>query len=234
MGNKIVIGNMKMNLTYNEICDYVTKINVDSKQLIICPSSIYIPYFIGHNYKVGIQNVFFKNSGAYTGEISSLQCKSLNIDYAIVGHSERRILFKEDDETINMKIKSVLANNMSVILCVGEHKNEDANQIIKKQLMLALEDISDIENVVIAYEPVWAIGTNEIPTNEVIYDTIKYIKELIYKKFNKNIKVLYGGSINEKNIELLMKISNCDGFLVGGASTKINEFLKIIEVALYG
>lgn len=224
----IVIGNMKMNLTLEEIKDYIKNFPKNDN-VVICPTSIYIPYFL--DYNVGIQNISDKTMGAYTGEVSSKQCRSMGIEYTIIGHSERRSYYNETDAIINEKIKVSLENDLKVILCIGEKDGENSKQVIFDQLKNDLKMIENIDNIIIAYEPIWAIGTNVTPTNDQIEEIIKYIKELIILSHNKNIKVLYGGSVNEKNISSLCEIPNVDGFLVGGASTKINEFNKIIEVA---
>lgn len=225
---KLVIGNMKMNLTLDNIKDYLKGFR-KNENVVICPSSIYIPYFL--EYKVGIQNVSDKEMGAYTGEVSCKQCQSLGISYAILGHSERRDYFKESNELINDKVKECLKNGLKVVLCVGEKKDEDAKTVIFEQIKCCLKMVENIDDVIIAYEPIWAIGTSVTPTNEQIKEVTEYIKQLIRISYNKEIKVLYGGSVSEKNIEELTKIPNVDGFLVGGASTKIDEFNKIIEVA---
>lgn len=242
MENKrIVVGNLKMNMVADEVSNYLNKVNknIYSDQVVICPSSIYIPYFLKQRYQVGIQNISSENSGAYTGEISALQAYSLGVNYALIGHSERRLLFSENDLTVNKKVKIAIKNNLYPIICIGE-TNEDkvmlrTEKVLKKQITYALKDltIEDMDNIVIAYEPVWAIGTNKIPSNRDIKNTISYIKLLVNNLYHYNrVKVLYGGSVNKNNIEQLVKIDNLDGFLVGGASLKPDEFLKIIEVAV--
>ncbi len=239
MTNRIVVGNLKMNLVRKEVSSYLKTANekIKSKNVIICPTSIYIPYFLKHNYQVGLQNVFFRSKGAYTGEISAMQAKSMGINYTLIGHSERRIYFDELDSDINKKIKEAIKYKMKVILCIGETLEErnllKTDRVIKRQIINGLRDIEDFSNIVIAYEPVWAIGTNVIPSNDDIFKVISYIKDLFKKVYNYDkIRVLYGGSINDENIKKLVEISNVDGFLVGGASTNIDKFLKIIEVAV--
>ena len=239
--SKMVVGNLKMNLNFKQIASYLKKVNpkIDSKNVVICPTSIYIPYFLSNKYKVGIQDTFLTDSGAYTGEVSPLQASSMGVSYTIIGHSERRINLKENDEMINKKVITALNNHMKVIICIGETLEEQkmlkTDKIIKRQLINALKGLNPnmLENVVIAYEPVWAIGTNQTPTNTDIESMVKYIKMLVKNNFNcQDIKVLYGGSVNAKNIYKLNRIRDLDGYLVGGASTKPEEFLKIIEVAL--
>lgn len=241
MKNKLVVGNMKMNMLTSDIGDYLEKINdkIDNEQVVICPTSIYIPYFLKHNYKVGLQNVFFRSEGAYTGEISPLQAASMGISYVIIGHSERRNYFEENDSTINKKIIEALKYDLKVIFCVGETLEEKnllkTARVIKRQLINGLRNIEEenLKNIIIAYEPVWAIGTSVTPTNKDISETANYIKGIVHGIYeNTNIPVLYGGSVNEQNIKELNKVEEIDGFLVGGASTDPKKFLKIIEVAV--
>lgn len=233
MGKKIVVANLKMSMNTSDINIYLKSIkNLNNKNVVICPTSIYIPYFLKQHFYVGIQNVYKEDLGAYTGEVSPLQAYTMGVRYVILGHSERRNYFKETNELINEKIKACLKNNLKVILCIGESKEEKdllkTKRVLKKQLVTCLDGV-DIKNVIIAYEPIWAIGTKVTPTNLEIGDTISFIKDVVYELKSDTIKVLYGGSVNEKNIKELNTISNVDGFLVGGASTDFNKFKVIIE-----
>lgn len=225
--NKIIVGNMKNFMNFDEVKSYIAKIKLEKlDNVILCPTNIYIPYFINENIKVGLQN-FLEEDKVCTGEISPIQAKSLNINYVIIGHNERRKNLNETNEVINKKIKIALENNITPILCVGE-EFEDRNNSKEKiniQLKECLKDIENKENIIVVYEPTWAIGTNQIPTRQEISDNISFIKDTYH-----NIKVLYGGSINENNIEKLNKIENLDGFLIGKASTKLDEFLNIIKI----
>lgn len=231
MTNKLMIANLKMNLEKTDISNYIKKLNnhTNNKNIVICPTSIYIPYFLKQEYSVGLQNVFYEENGAYTGEISPTQAKSMGIEYVIIGHSERRKYFNETNYIINKKIKKSLDSNLKIILCVGETTKEKnfskTKKLLKKQIVEALKGIKDLDNLIIAYEPVWAIGTNIIPTEQDIKNVIDYIKNIL-----KDMKVLYGGSINESNVENLKQIDNVDGFLIGGSSTNIDKFLKIIDI----
>lgn len=236
--NKIVVANMKMNLTIEEISEYLKVINkeVTSKRVIFCPTSIYIPYFLKHDYSVGIQNTFIHESGAYTGEISPKQAALMGINYTIIGHSERRLYFKETDSLIAEKVKDAVNNNLGVILCIGETLEEKnmlkTNRILKRQLINALRDLEKemIDNIVIAYEPVWSIGSGKVPSNKEIESIVEYIKMIVKEAMDyDNIPVLYGGSVNEKNIKELNKMKSIVGFLIGGASTDANKMLTIIE-----
>lgn len=234
MASKLIVGNIKMNMQFGEIANYINIFKeINNKNLVICPSYIYIPYFLNYSFKVGSQNVCASEDGGFTGEVSALQLSSIGVKYSIVGHSERRIKLKETDIDINKKIINCLKNKLKVILCIGETKEEYSllkkDIIIKRQIRDALVGINDLSNVIIAYEPIWAIGTNDIPNSNEIIKTIHYIKELVFELYSQNIKVLYGGSINEKNILDLNKIKELDGFLIGSASINPNQFIEIIN-----
>ena len=235
MKNKLLVGNLKMNLSKEEIISYLEKAKqINSKNVVLCPSNIYLPYFIGNSFEVGTQNVFYEDKGAYTGEISPFQVKSMGVSYTILGHSERRMYFKETEEILNKKIKKSLENKLKVIYCIGENKVEleegYTKEVLKRELNI-LKNYPCEENIIIAYEPIWSIGTGIIPDDKTIYETISFIKEYL-KETHPEIKVLYGGSVDDKNIQELNKIENVDGFLVGGASTKIDVFMQLIEVVV--
>lgn len=239
MESKVVVANHKMNLNVREISDYLKKISkINNKNVIICPTSIYVPYFLQNGYSVGLQNISYKEKGAYTGETSPVQASSMGISYAIVGHSERRELFDEKDYEVHAKVINALDNNMGVILCVGETDEEKdmlrTEYILKKEIRNALKDIKkeDECKIMIAYEPIWSIGSGKLPKNKEIEEIVVYIKEVLKKLGLSNIRILYGGSVNEKNIKELKKLKGVDGFLVGGASLDPDKFLKIVEVAV--
>ena len=229
--NKLLFSNMKMNLSYLEVLQYIEKTKDYKDKFVVIPSNIYIPYFIKNNYNVGIQNISEYNNGAYTGEISSSQVKSIGVNYVILGHSERRKLFNETNEIIKNKLTKCLDNDLKVILCIGETKEEKesnkTNNIIREELNI-LSDI-DITNIIIAYEPIWAIGTGVVPTNTEIENITNYIKNIVFDICKKDIKVLYGGSVNEKNISNLSTINNVSGFLIGGACIDYKKMIEIIE-----
>lgn len=231
---KLVVCNFKMNLNASDINEYLKEVKVDNNNFVVCPTSLYIPYFLNNKYKVGIQNVYYEDKGAYTGEVSPSQAYSMGVNYVILGHSERREIFKENNSLINLKINGCLKNNLKVILCIGESLTEKSmhktKEVLKKQLKECLKDIK--EEVIVAYEPIWSIGTNKTPTKKEIEETINYIKEVVIDLTDINPKVLYGGSVNEKNIVTLNKINNIDGFLIGGASIKIDSINKIIKEVL--
>ena len=237
MENKIIVGNIKMNMKFGEIANYINVFkNIKSKNVVICPSYIYIPYFLNYDFSVGSQNVCSDINGNYTGEISASQLASIGVNYVIVGHSERKINLGETNSDINKKIKSSLKSKLKVILCIGENLEENKllkkESVLKRQIRDALFDISDLSNVIIAYEPIWSIGTHKIPDEQELFSTISYIKEFVYNTFKTNIKVIYGGSINESNIVKLNSISNIDGFLIGSASVDPVEFTNIINKVL--
>lgn len=235
---KIVIGNLKTKMDINDISKYLKVINeqVIDKEVVICPTSIYIPYFLKQRYSVGLQNTFVNDEGSYTGEITPKQAVSMGIKYTIIGHSERRIHLDETDELINRKVISAINSNMRVILCVGETLEEKqmlkTDMVLRRQLVNALNGLSIdmLDNVTIAYEPVWAIGTNNVASNKEIERTANYIRMILHQNRGyENMRIIYGGSVNEQNIKELNQIKNISGFLVGGASNDAKKFLKIIE-----
>lgn len=236
MANKLVIANHKMNMEAKDLNNYLKELEViNNKNVVICPTSIYIPYFLKKGFQVGIQNTFMHSNGAYTGEVSPKQAKSLGVNYTILGHSERRNYLEENDTFINKKVLEALENKLKVVLCIGETLEErnmlKTDKIIKRQVINGLRNVEKIRDVIIAYEPVWAIGTGVVPTNKEISSTISYIKTIIDNLYpSSNVKIIYGGSVTEKNIKELMKIDEVSGFLVGGASLNTKAFLKIIEV----
>ena len=219
----IVVANLKAYMTYKDILKY--KDNIPDN-VIVCPSNLYIPFFLNHKYKVGIQDVSIYDIGAHTGEICASQVKELGVEYAIIGHSERRS--KETDDEINKKVLKALENNLKVILCIGENKDENKNEKIEYQILNDLKNVSNLDNVIIAYEPVWCIGTGITPTNEQIEETIKFIQSIFQKSFTTSAKILYGGSVDKNNINTLKKI-NLSGFLIGKASTDYEHLKEIVD-----
>ena len=235
---KLVVANLKMDMDATEVSEYLKSIvgKINNSNIIICPSAIYVPYFLKHRFSIGMQNVCEESNGNYTGEISARQAASLGIKYSLVGHSERRINYYEDNDSISRKINSLLKNNMTPILCVGETNEEKnllkTNKVLKSKLVSCLENVNkeDISKIIISYEPIWAVGSKRIPTMAEIKNTVKYIKELIKKIYGIDIKVIYGGSINSSNIEKIKKIECLDGVMIGSSSTVASEFMKILEV----
>ena len=203
-----------------------------SIKIIYCPPSTLIrpmsKKLVNSNIEVGAQNCHEQEkSGAFTGSVNSPMLKSVGAKYVILGHSENR-QSGETDKLINLKIKSALKTGLKVIFCIGETLKEKRKRVTKKvlsrQINLGLNEIRNKNNIIVAYEPVWSIGTGVIPKNNELYETINFLK----KKIKKN-KILYGGSVNAKNIEQLKSIDNLDGYLIGGASQDPKKFIDIIK-----
>ena len=230
------IANWKLNGNFKFIDQFISKISLpkdSSKCVVICPTSIYLDYMskIKKGFHVGAQNVSQHKDGAFTGEISVESLSDISIDFCIVGHSERRQFFFEKNEEINYKSENLIKNNIIPIICVGETLEDKekgiTNYILEEQLKNSIPISSNFENSIIAYEPVWAIGTGLTPTNEEINDTHRFIREH-NAKFNK-FKILYGGSVKANNVNEIISLVNVDGALIGGASLKSDEFTKIIQ-----
>lgn len=213
---KLLVVNLKMYMDFHETLKFVKELDgLKNPKVVICPSNIYIPYFLNKGYKVGIQNIFYEDVGAYTGEVSSFLAKSIGLEYAIVGHSERRKLFNETNEIINKKIKSCLKNNLIPILCIGDNflKNE-----LLKQIDECLKGINR-SDVIVAFEP---LEVKELDL-KMLDETISFIKE---QGIN---KVLYGGNVNINNINDIVKL--CDGLLVSRSAVvpeKLKDLIKIV------
>lgn len=231
----IIALNNKSNLTKEEFIEYqkqLSSIQALSSKIILCPTSTYLALYNLNNIELGAQNVSKDEIGAHTGEIAATQLASLNVKYCIVGHSERRQELKESSEDTNKKIKNLFSKNIKPILCVGETKEEKelgkTTSLIKEQLMIAIKDLSEDEknNIVIAYEPIWSIGTGLIPTIEDIEEVLSLIKEIL-----PTAKCLYGGSANDQNIDYLKTSNLIDGYLLGGLSLKPEKLQIFIEKA---
>lgn len=231
----IIALNNKCNLSKKEFEEYQQKlenIKSNTSKLILCPPATYISLCNLGNVELGSQNVSKNGIGAHTGEIAASQLESLNVKYCIVGHSERRQELNETSEDTNLKIKNLLATNIVPILCVGETKEEKeagkTNALIQKQLEIAIKDlpVEDRKKIIVAYEPIWSIGTGLIPTIEGIEEVLSMIKEIL-----PNNKILYGGSANDENIEYLKKCLLIDGYLLGGLSLKPEKLQIFIEKA---
>ena len=221
----LIVGNLKMYMNYNAVKELIDNFDED---VVLCPSALFIPYFLNHKYKVGVQDISMYDLGSHTGEISAKQAKEMGVNYAIVGHSERRKYNKETDEEINKKVIKGLEEGLNVILCIGENKGEDKEEVITKQLLNDLKNVTNFDNLIIAYEPIWCIGTGITPTNEQIETTISFIETKIQENFKKNVKVLYGGSVDKDNINVLKKVNNLSGFLIGKASTDYRQLKDIV------
>lgn len=247
MRKPIIAGNWKMNNTNKEALQLVESIkeislNKDVEAVLCVPFTALQEVkklIVDTDIKLGAQNMHWEESGAYTGEISPLMLKEIGIDYCIIGHSERRQYYNETDETVNNKLKSSLTHGISPIICVGETLEErEANkekEIVKIQIIKAFEGINadDIKNIVIAYEPIWAIGTGRTASSDDANAMCAFIRDTIgeiYSEEEKNIiRIQYGGSVKPSNVKELMEKSDIDGALVGGASLKADDFVKLIN-----
>ncbi len=247
---QIFAGNWKMYKTYNDAVELVKGImkdiaDIGSKEVIVFPPAVYlrdiVPLCKKSKIDVGIQNIHFEKEGAFTGEISPVMAKDTGVRYALIGHSERRHVFHESNDDVNKKVKAALEIGLEPVVCVGELLEEreagKSEDVVKQQTELAFKDIDSnfMQKIIIAYEPVWAIGTGKVATPEIADSMHKSIREIVKKKYNNKIadeiSILYGGSVKPENIAELYAKDNIDGVLVGGASLKIKSFLDIIHVS---
>jgi triosephosphate isomerase len=244
MRRPLIAANWKMNKTIEETLAFLEEFiplikDVSDIEILISPpfTSLFIASEKIKNTQILLcgQNVFYEDKGAYTGEISPVMLKDAGCTYVIIGHSERRQYFHETDEIINKKIIAAKRNNLKVILCIGETLEERQNgmtfEVLKRQIEKGLKDIS-LEDIVIAYEPVWAIGTGKTATTEQAQEAHKFIRErlsLLYGDISNEIRILYGGSVTPENIKSLMDCEDVDGALVGGASLKAESFWRIVK-----
>ena len=247
MRRKVIAGNWKMNMLPNEAMAFIEQLTPLVKdtenEVILCVPYIDLFYSLlsaqNTNIKIGAQNMHFEESGAYTGEVSGQMLKCIGVEYVIIGHSERRQYFAETDETVNKKIKAALKNELKPIVCVGEtleqRESGKTQEIITTQTRLALEGLNsdEVKNVIIAYEPIWAIGTGKTATSEDANNSIKSIRKEIENLYGSEVAeeiiIQYGGSVKSSNARELFTTSDIDGGLVGGASLKAEEFAKIVN-----
>jgi triosephosphate isomerase len=250
MRKKVIAGNWKMNKTLSESQELVSKIlnglGKDTNcEVIVCPSftSLSEVYSLIKNtsVKLGAQNMYYESEGAFTGEISASMLKSTGCDYVILGHSERRTIFNEPDEMINKKIKKALSEKLKPIFCVGEllaqREAGETMEVVRNQIQKGLGDISSeqMKNIIIAYEPVWAIGTGKTATPQQAQEVHAFIRELVAEVYSssvsENLIIQYGGSVKPDNSGELLSQKDIDGALVGGACLKADSFLGIIASA---
>ena len=246
MRKPIIAGNWKMHKTIAEALEFVNevkdRVNNDKVEAVICAPFTLLKDLKqatkGTNIKIGAQNMHFEEKGAFTGEISPLMLKELDMDYVVKGHSERRQYFNETDETVNKKVLKALEVGIDPILCVGETLEEreagNTKDVCKVQVEKALENVSkeDLAKVVIAYEPVWAIGTGKTATSEDANDVIAYIREVVanlYGELANEVRIQYGGSVKPSNVAEIMNQSDIDGALVGGASLEANDYVELVN-----
>ncbi len=238
---KWIMANWKMNGSLAMVDDYIKflqqSFEADGTELVILPPAIYLSKFQKTGISLGAQNVSAEENGALTGEISAPMLKELGCQYILVGHSERRQLFSEDDEFIAKKFHKVQEHGMTPVICIGEtleqYQAGKTLERLSKQLYSLKQKRADFsfKKCIIAYEPVWAIGSGLTPTNKEIAHIMQKIREIVAEiDVNaSHIPTLYGGSVNENNIAMINAIENCDGVLIGGASLKVKQLLEIVE-----
>ncbi len=247
MRTPIIAGNWKMNKTPSEAKALVEELKPLVKDaaatVVVCVPAVDLAPVCeavkGTNIHVGAQNVHFKESGAYTGEISAAMLKECGAEYVIIGHSERRTYFGETDETVNLRVKAAVAAGLTPIICVGERREQReagyTDPLVSYQTLIALTGLTDeeVKNAVIAYEPVWAIGTGLTATDEQANETIGVIRKAICGRYGKDVadavRIQYGGSMNPKNVKGLMAQPEIDGGLIGGASLKAPDFSLVVN-----
>lgn len=247
MRKSIIAGNWKMHNTIEEAVKLVTELKPlvkDAKcDVVVCPTFVCLDAVKkaaeGTNIKVGAQNMYFEEKGAFTGEVSPNMLQAMGIDYVIIGHSERRQYFNETDESVNKKLKAAFSHNLVPILCVGESLNEResgiTSEVIGRQIKLDLSGLTSemVEKLVVAYEPIWAIGTGKTATKEEANETIAFIRKTIASIYGNDVadktRIQYGGSVKPSTIKEQMSMSDIDGALVGGASLKAEDFSAIVN-----
>ena len=247
MRKKIIAGNWKMNYCVNKAEEFVSQIkdtiNTNEVDVVICPNFVALDRISdlidGTNISLGAQNVYFEDKGAYTGETSVNMLAAVGVKYCIVGHSERRQYFNETDEIVNKKAKKLLEKDISPIVCVGETLEErESNkmfEVVEKQVIESLDGIENISianKVIVAYEPIWAIGTGKTATAQQANEMCKYIRDVISKMYDEEtaqkVRIQYGGSVKPNNANEILNMSDIDGALVGGASLT-NDFVAIVN-----
>ena len=225
---KYLVCNFKNKLLKDDILKYnKSLVDIETKvNLVLCPPSIYLDMFDKSGYELGVQDISSFMDKTITGEIEATQVKSMGAKYVIVGHSERRIYRHEINIDFINKINNAVENGLNVIYCIGETLNEKENgrtyEVLEKQISEVLNNV-EIKNIMIAYEPVWAIGTGKVPEADEIKENIKFINGIIMEKYEEKLDILYGGSVNDTNIGELCTIKGLNGFLVGGASLDPNK-----------
>lgn len=247
MRKPIIAGNWKMNKTRDEALQFIYAVKdqvVSSEKVesVICAPFPYLRCLVkrqGASLRVGSQNMHFESSGAYTGEVSPNMLTSIGVSYVILGHSERREMFNETDETVNKKVHAAFAHHLIPIVCVGEsledRENNTTNEVVDQQTVAALDGLTvdQVKQVVIAYEPIWAIGTGRTATAQQANETIGYIRQVIERVYGKEaadaIRIQYGGSVKPSTVAGLMAQPEIDGALVGGASLDVESFLGLLE-----
>ena len=249
MRKKIIAGNWKMNLDKIDSINLTSKILKNTEQekdkkIILSPPFIYLEQLVADcserkDILIAAQNCSENGNGAYTGEVSAQMIKSIGVDYVIIGHSERRQYFNESHEVLNNKLSQALSNNLKVIFCCGENINQRDNNefldVINNQLSSTVFNLSavDFSKIIIAYEPIWAIGTGKNATSEQAQEMHNYIRTIVSEKYGNeaanNVSILYGGSCKPSNAKSIFSQIDIDGGLIGGASLKSDDFISIIN-----
>ena len=250
MRKPIIAGNWKMFKTRDEAVNFILQVNdkmpsIDDVDTVVCAEFTALRCLVKrqmNNLRIGAQNMHWADEGAYTGEISGLMLKSLGVTYVIIGHSERRQYFNETDESVNKKLHKAFEVELTSILCIGESLEQreggKTEEHLKGQLVADLAGLTkeQVMQLVIAYEPIWAIGTGRTATSEVAEETCKFIRDEIAKMYDKEtadaIRIQYGGSVKTSNVDELMSMPDIDGALVGGASLKPDDFIYLCNAAL--
>lgn len=239
----IIIGNWKLNLLPSESKSFFNDFKTElENNTIESDFAFAVPFTSIHavntfDLPVAAQNFASKTSGALTGEVSILALEELNIKYAIIGHSERRQIFNETNESINAKLKLALTTSVIPVVAFGETEeqfnNGTTNEVIEEQITKAFEGVTDIKNTILAYEPIWAIGTGKVATPEQAQNSVAFSRSVIEKLYGQEIaqkvRIQYGGSVNGENAKEILSQPDIDGALVGGASLKVNDFMKILN-----
>ncbi|HBT60058.1 MAG TPA: triose-phosphate isomerase [Acholeplasmataceae bacterium] len=246
----VIAGNWKMFKTRDEALQFIYAVNQEvpeasAVESIICANDVLLRCLVkrqGENLKIGAQNMHFEENGAFTGETSPLVLETTGVTYVIIGHSERRAMFNETDETVNLKLKSAIKHDLTPIVCVGEslevRENGTTDDVVKQQVVKAYDGVGADEALksIIAYEPIWAIGTGKTATPEQAEETIKAIRNVLVSLYGNDVaskvRILYGGSVNPKNVDVLLQQENIDGALVGGASLDPMSFLTLVKAAV--
>ena len=238
VANWKMFGNIKTLKSLNNVIKLSKLIKFNKVKIVYCPPYTLLNNFVSKLKKtkiqVGAQNCHYaEDNGPFTGSINSKMIKNIGCKYVIIGHSENRIN-GDSDKLINRKIKVSLANKLKIFFCIGESisqkKRKMTKKVLTRQITLGLKNIKNINNIVFAYEPIWSIGTGIIPKKNELIKNISFIKKILKNKFkSKNSTVLYGGSVNPKNVNNLIQIDQIDGFLIGGASQNSNKFIDIIK-----
>lgn len=250
MRKPIVAGNWKMYKTFDEAVDFVEEIqqaipSPEKIDAVICAPALYLPTLVvaaeDSSLAIGAQNMHFEDEGAFTGEISPAMLSNIHVDYVVLGHSERREMFNETDEAVNKKVRAALNHGIVPIICCGETLEEreagSTESKVAGQITKALEGFTaaEVEHMVIAYEPIWAIGTGKTATADdanAVCGSIRAVVENLYGKDTADkIRIQYGGSVKPENIEELLTKEHIDGALVGGASLEVASFMKLLEAA---